>query len=57
MENKYQTPKCEEIEARLEGVIAMSNDDQEDGGEAEVPLSYGAEIDDFRSFCHSPNHI
>ncbi len=34
MENKYQTPKCEEIEVRLEGVIAMSNEDQEDGGEA-----------------------
>lgn len=34
MEEKYLTPKCEEIEIKLEGVIAMSNEDQEDGGEA-----------------------
>ena len=34
MEQKYFTPKCEVIETRLEGVIAMSNEDQEDGGDA-----------------------
>ena len=34
MEKKYFTPKCEVLEAQLEGVIAMSNEDQGDGGEA-----------------------
>ena len=34
MEQKYYTPKCEVIETRLEGIMASSNEDQGDGGDA-----------------------
>ena len=31
---KYNVPQCEEVELNLEGVIAMSGENEEDGGDA-----------------------
>ncbi len=31
----YSTPQCEELEIKLEGVIAMSGESEGDGGEME----------------------
>ena len=31
---KYSVPQCEEVELKLEGVIAMSGENEEDGGDA-----------------------
>ena len=32
---KYSVPQCEEVELKLEGVIAMSGENEGDGGEME----------------------
>lgn len=34
-EKYYLSPECEEIEIKLEGVIAMSGENEGDGGEME----------------------